>query len=105
MYLCVYVVNITDMKTSIRLLFFAALLPMAITSFKTVADDLGVVKTEAGLVSGTIKDDVHIFKGIPFATPPVGDLRWKAPQPAQQWRGVKVGDRFSASPHAGRACS
>ena len=75
MYLCVYVVNITDMKTSIRLLFFAALLAMAITSFKTVADDLGFVKTEAGLVSGTIKDDVHIFKGIPFAAPPVGDLR------------------------------
>jgi len=93
-----YVVNITDMKTSIRLLFFAALLAMGITSFKTSANDLGVVKTEAGLVSGTIKDDVHIFKGIPFAAPPVGDLRWKAPQPVQQWSGVKVCDKFSASP-------
>ena len=71
------------MKISIRLLFFAALLAIGFTSFKSSADDLGVVKTEAGLVSGTVKDDMHIFKGIPFAAPPVGDLRWKAPQPVQ----------------------
>ena len=89
------------MKISIRLLFFAALLAMGITSFKTSADDLGVVKTEAGLVSGTVKDDIHIFKGIPFAAPPVGDLRWKAPQPVHQWGGVKVCDKFSASPMQG----
>ena len=85
------------MNRSKRLLFFAAILAIGVTSF-TTSDDLSVVKTEAGLVSGTVKDDIHIFKGIPFAAPPVGDLRWKAPQPMQHWSGVKVCDKFSASP-------
>jgi para-nitrobenzyl esterase len=35
------------------------------------------------------------FKGIPFAAPPVGDLRWRAPQPAPDWQGVKLADKFS----------
>lgn len=58
------------------------------------------VKTDAGLVSGIINstDDIQIFKGIPFAAPPVGNLRWKAPQPVQSWSGVKKCDTFSASP-------
>lgn len=62
--------------------------------------DPGIVKTNAGLISGTTnKDgDIHIFKGIPFAAPPVGALRWKAPQPVQSWRGIKKCDEFSASP-------
>src|SRR5205085_1816867 len=59
-----------------------------------------VVKTSAGLVSGTTnKDgDIDVFKGIPFAAPPVGDLRWKSPQPAPHWEGVKKCVTFSASP-------
>ena len=79
-------------------LFLFAIIAAGITSFNTFIDDLGVVKTDAGLVSGVLKDDIHIFKGIPFAAPPVGDLRWKAPQPLQKWSGVKVCDKFSASP-------
>ncbi|HEX7158793.1 MAG TPA: carboxylesterase family protein, partial [Edaphobacter sp.] len=39
------------------------------------------VKTESGDVQGIIQDGVISFKGIPFAAPPVGELRWKAPQP------------------------
>jgi len=63
-------------------------------------NDLAVVKTDAGLVSGStnITGDVHIFKGIPFAAPPVGDLRWKEPQPVKPWDGVKQCVNFSASP-------
>ena len=62
--------------------------------------DFDVVKTAAGAVSGTVNTDgdIHIFKGIPFAAPPVGDLRWKAPQPVQSWSGVKKCDAFSPSP-------
>lgn len=54
------------------------------------------VPTEAGLVSGVpgAVDGVTAFKGIPFAAPPVGDLRWKAPQPAESWDGVRAGDTF-----------
>jgi len=42
-----------------------------------------------GQVEGTVADGLSIFKGIPFAAPPVGELRWKAPQPVAPWTGVK----------------
>ena len=46
------------------------------------------VKTDYGLVSGIpgIDTSIIVFKGIPFAAPPVGDLRWKAPQPPISWK-------------------
>ncbi len=58
------------------------------------------VQIEAGLVSGYYneKTDVTVYKGIPFAAPPVGDLRWKEPQPAVPWKGVKQCATFGASP-------
>lgn len=59
---------------------------------------VNTVKTENGLVAGERQDDIAVFKGIPFAAPPVGDLRWKAPQPAADWKGVKQCTNFSASP-------
>src|SRR5262245_1503946 len=54
------------------------------------------VKTDAGLVSGTsaASSDVRVFKGIPFAAPPIGDLRWRAPQPVARWTGVRKADAF-----------
>lgn len=58
------------------------------------------VRTENGLVTGvagTHSPDVRVFKGIPFAAPPVGDLRWQAPKPAPSWSGVRAADRFSAN--------
>ncbi|HEY1759062.1 MAG TPA: carboxylesterase family protein [Bryobacteraceae bacterium] len=57
------------------------------------------VKTDTGLVSGAPgkTTEVRVFKGIPFAAPPVGDLRWRAPQPAAKWEGVRSGDQFSAT--------
>ncbi len=59
-----------------------------------------IVQTANGKVEGTQNSDksVRVFKGIPFAAPPIGDLRWKAPQPAQNWSGVRKCDTFSASP-------
>ena len=86
------------MQTSLRLFCLASLMALAFLSFKRAINFLDVVKTEAGRVSGTVHDGIHIFKGIPFAAPPVGSLRWKAPQPVQPWQEVKVCDRFSASP-------
>jgi para-nitrobenzyl esterase len=54
------------------------------------------VTVENGKLHGTTNKDhtVRIFKGIPFAAPPVGDLRWKAPQPAPNWAGVRPADKF-----------
>jgi len=57
-----------------------------------------VAKTVNGRVSGYKSGDVTIYKGIPFAAPPVGELRWKAPQPVKNWKGVLKCDKFSASP-------
>jgi para-nitrobenzyl esterase len=61
---------------------------------------LSVAHTDAGTVSGVKNSagDITAFKGIPFAAPPVGDLRWKAPQPARHWDGVKKCDAFGPSP-------
>jgi para-nitrobenzyl esterase len=53
------------------------------------------VKTANGVVEGTTEaNGVRAFKGIPFAAPPVGDLRWKEPQPVQNWEGVKQTTQF-----------
>ncbi len=57
-----------------------------------------VVSTKNGQVSGTNIGEMSIFKGIPFAQPPIGDLRWKAPQAAKNWSGVRKCEAFSASP-------
>ncbi|HET9270791.1 MAG TPA: carboxylesterase family protein [Vicinamibacterales bacterium] len=62
------------------------------------------VKIETGLLSGTAgttQTSVRVFKGIPFAAPPLGDLRWKAPQPAAKWDGVRKADAFGAPCAAG----
>lgn len=57
-----------------------------------------VVNVEGGQIEGYTKDNLHIYKGIPFAAPPVGDLRWKEPQPLESWDGIKETKAFSASP-------
>lgn len=56
------------------------------------------VRTEAGIVEGSDSTDgkIHIFKGIPFAAPPVGALRWKEPQPVPSWEGVRKATEFGA---------
>ncbi len=46
------------------------------------------VKVTGGLISGVTADGVRSFKGVPFAAPPTGELRWKAPQPVAAWEGV-----------------
>ncbi len=56
------------------------------------------VKVEGGTIAGTAvgeKQDVRVYKGIPFAAPPTGNLRWKAPQPVVPWSGVRDATQFS----------
>jgi para-nitrobenzyl esterase len=54
------------------------------------------VHVDGGWVQGvsSADNDLAVFKGIPFARPPVGDLRWRAPQQAASWSGLKAADRF-----------
>jgi para-nitrobenzyl esterase len=56
------------------------------------------VRTEAGAIAGVTTDGVSAWKGVPFAAPPVGPLRWRPPQAAAPWVGVRPADR------AGPAC-
>ncbi len=53
-----------------------------------------VVTTASGKVEGAASGGVEVFKGIPFAAPPVGTLRWRAPQPAANWKGARPATAF-----------
>lgn len=56
-----------------------------------------------GILEGVydIKSDLQVFLGIPFAQPPVGPLRWKAPQPAKNWTGIREAKKFGPGPVQG----
>ncbi|ENY5348836.1 carboxylesterase/lipase family protein [Klebsiella sp. CN_Kp088] len=56
-----------------------------------------LVKTRQGTLSGTREQGIHIWRGIPYAQPPVGELRWRSPQPPERWQGVRQADTFSAA--------
>ena len=58
----------------------------------------GIVKVEGGTIKGIVSDTMSVYKGIPFAAPPVGDLRWKAPQPVIPWEGIREATEFGPSP-------
>ncbi len=49
------------------------------------ADAGAIVRTDSGPVNGTATDEYRAFQGIPYAAPPVGELRWQAPQPPKRW--------------------
>ncbi len=59
------------------------------------------VQVEQGLVQGTVENGVTVYRGIPFAAPPLGDLRWRAPQPAAKWDGVRPTAKFGPKPIQG----
>jgi para-nitrobenzyl esterase len=62
-----------------------------------------IVQTQSGKISGAmLSDDIRVFKGIPFAAAPVGELRWKAPQPVKPWTDVKACTAYGASPMQGK---
>ncbi len=52
------------------------------------------VEIESGQLKGAVVDDVAVFKGIPFAAPPVGDWRWRPPQPVAPWEGVRSAENY-----------
>src|SRR4051794_1502219 len=53
------------------------------------------VTVDTGILVGTVDEaGVRVFRGIPYATPPVGELRWKEPQPVPAWNGVRDASRF-----------
>ena len=98
------------MRSKIRFLYlsaFAFILLSCGTEQKdsTLLDPL--VQTKSGPVKGVVNEsnDVVTFKGIPYAAPPVGDLRWKEPQPVEPWEEVLDASEFCASCIQNRAYS
>ncbi len=59
------------------------------------------VVTEYGTVRGAAEKDLTVYRGIPFAAPPIGDLRWRPPQPAANWEGVREATTFAPDPYQG----
>jgi para-nitrobenzyl esterase len=80
-----------------KVIFLVSIFMIVAAGF-VIAQQPAPVKVEEGLLQGTSEDGLTIYRGIPFATPPVGDLRWRAPQPAAKWDGVKLATKFASGP-------
>jgi para-nitrobenzyl esterase len=57
-------------------------------------NDKTVIETKFGKVKGNYQGGLYVFKGIPYATPPIGKLRWLPPQPVQPWKGLRQAQNF-----------
>ena len=81
-------------RLSKSVIFFSAAFMLATAAIAQIADP---VKVEQGQLSGTTgkQADVRVYRGIPFAAPPIGELRWKEPQPPAAWKGVREAKEFS----------
>ena len=82
------------MKSHLTVAFAALALALSTPAVAEVTE----ASVTGGKVAGSAVDGLGEFKGIPFAAPPVGDLRWKAPQPVKPWSGVRQ------TTHFGDAC-
>src|SRR5580658_5075806 len=85
-------------RPALRLAFAAAAAWLALcgAAFAESGPDASQVATESGLVQGqALADGMVVFRGIPYAAPPVADLRWRPPQPAPVWRDVRQATQFA----------
>jgi len=80
--------------------FLCLLLAFCFFNSVSAQNSLLLVKTRNGVVRGTIEKSsgIRSFKGVPFAQPPVGKLRWVAPQPVKNWKGIRNADHFGHIP-------
>jgi len=79
-----------------RVLIVAVAALLALTRAMTAAGPDDQVKVDAGILKGAVDGGVLSFKGIPYAAPPVGDLRWKPPQPVTPWSGVRPATAYGS---------
>ena len=80
-------------------IFFSVVVMILGTVATTQGQPLLKTHVETGDVEGVAEEsNLAVYKAIPYAAPPVGDLRWKAPQPAKAWQGVRLCDKFGPLP-------
>jgi para-nitrobenzyl esterase len=84
---------------SVLTIAMIAAVPVVLAGAMSKAATVAPVKTGSGPVAGTVSRDgtVNVFLGIPYAAPPVGDLRWREPQPVKPWTAVLHADKFGPS--------
>ena len=68
---------------------------LAVVANVATAGGAQQVLTESGTISGVSANGLSVYKGVPFAAPPVGDLRWRPPMPAARWTGTRKADAFA----------
>lgn len=81
----------------VRYVLFTALAVVLVADASAQLPD--IIRIESGLISGVdaVDSEVRVFKGIPYAAPPVGDLRWHAPHPPEEWSGVQTANAFGST--------
>jgi para-nitrobenzyl esterase len=76
------------------IILFLITLPIGVIAGEKKPD---VVQLDSGPISGKVEDGVHVFLGIPYAAPPIGELRWKPPQEIASWTQVRNSTDFGPS--------
>ncbi len=87
-----------SVKTALQIFALACIFTISFAFFKKTNYGFDTIKISSGLISGSVKGDIYAFKGIPFAAPPLANLRWQAPQPVQAWQGTRACNLFGPSP-------
>lgn len=80
---------------SVTCLFVCSLAGLAWIGIAASQQTSAVVRVDSGQLQGALEDGVVAYKGIPFAAPPVGELRWRPPQPVAPWKGVRAAREFA----------
>src|SRR5262245_27184447 len=75
-------------------MLFVGVFLVSFSALRAAASNDLTVKVQTGILVGAREDGVRAFKNVPFAAPPVGNLRWAPPQPPLQWDGERAADRF-----------
>ncbi len=90
------------MISRVTRLLVCSLAGLAAAGIATAQQTTTVVRVDSGQLQGAVEDGVVSYKGVPFAAPPVGDLRWRPPQPVALWKDVRQAAEFGADCMQGR---
>lgn len=79
------------------IIIFGGIINANATPASSQKEEFSIVQTKSGTVQGIIEGEVTIFKGIPYAAPPLGEFRWRPPQPVKPWDGILDADNYCSN--------